>query len=105
MLETFTNFNILVNLGCCEPGDGVTKTDTSDEMTMEDGYSDENASTSKMTTRSREILTSLPYVLVKKKTHKIIEGISWQTNELIGHHLTEHKKEYRSKRNIFRSST
>lgn len=34
MLETFTNFNTLVNLECCEPGGGVTKTGTSDDMRM-----------------------------------------------------------------------
>lgn len=34
MLETITNFNTLVNLGCCESDGGVTKTDTSDEMRM-----------------------------------------------------------------------
>lgn len=45
MLVTFTNSNILANLRCCEPGGGVTKTDTLDGMKMEDGYSDENVST------------------------------------------------------------
>ena len=54
MLAWFTNFNILVNLGCCEPG-GVTKTDISDELRMENEYNDENISISKMTTSSREI--------------------------------------------------
>lgn len=45
MLVTFTNSNILANLRCCEPGGGVTKTDTLDGMKMEDGYSDEDVST------------------------------------------------------------
>lgn len=59
VLARFTNFNILVNLGCCESGGGVTKTDISDKLRMENGCSDENVSTSKMTTSSRDILTSL----------------------------------------------
>jgi len=59
MLSRFTDFNILVNLRSCEPGGGLTKTDISDELRMENRYSDENVSTSKMTINSREVLLSL----------------------------------------------
>lgn len=73
VLVTFTNFYILANLRCCEPGGGVTKTDTSGEMKMEDGYSDGNVSTSKMTTSSKET-SQVPR---RKRIHKMI-GFSWQ---------------------------
>lgn len=89
VLVTFTNFYILANLRCCEPGGGVTKTDTSDEMKMENGYSDENVSTSKMTTSSKQ-MSQVP--VEKKNTQN--DRIQLAKRICCNHHFTQDKKEY-----------